>query len=175
MVRGILYSISKENGARRVSSYHNRLRGLWGSTAICRLADMGDYPLHSLALFIGIAVLAAEVRSPVCCRLVAFETDPRLVAVTTPRRLDRTALPINRTLLVGTAKDRKGTITQRRRDARSPSKELQRPRLLATIGHDSYCRVVPYHFGSGFRFSLACGVFVWARPLSRPFNFESQH
>lgn len=33
-----LTAISKENGTRLVSSCLNRLRGLWGSTAICRLS-----------------------------------------------------------------------------------------------------------------------------------------
>ena len=41
----------EENDARLVSSCHNRLRGLWGSTAInVRLRALGDYPHHSLAL-----------------------------------------------------------------------------------------------------------------------------
>ena len=46
-----LTAISKENDARLVSSWHNRLRGLWGSTAInVRFRVLGDYPHHSLAL-----------------------------------------------------------------------------------------------------------------------------
>lgn len=48
----------EENDARLVSSCHNRLRGLWGSTAInVRFRVLGDYPHHSLALITVSAVL----------------------------------------------------------------------------------------------------------------------